>query len=118
MATRPVTVDFILEQMAGAGAMSARKMFGEYGVYRSGVLVALICDDQLFVKPSEAGRAFLAECEPAPPYPVAKPWWRVGDALLEDSDRLCDFVRLTYGELALAKTPAKKKPRAPRKGKS
>jgi TfoX/Sxy family transcriptional regulator of competence genes len=33
MATAQTTVDVILEAIGGAGAVSARKMFGEYGVY-------------------------------------------------------------------------------------
>ena len=47
------------EALAGAGAVSARKMFGEYGVYCDGKIVGLVCDDQLFVKVTEAGRAWL-----------------------------------------------------------
>jgi TfoX/Sxy family transcriptional regulator of competence genes len=34
-------------------------MFGEYGLYSSGKMVALVCDDALYVKPTAAGRAFI-----------------------------------------------------------
>ena len=56
MASSASTVEFIVEQGSAAGAVSARKMFGEYGLYRDGVMVALVCGDQLFVKPTAAGR--------------------------------------------------------------
>ena len=36
MASKQSTVDFLLDQFAGAGAVSAKKMFGEYGVYLDG----------------------------------------------------------------------------------
>ena len=31
-------------------------MFGEYGVYVDGKMIGLICDDQLYVKPTASGR--------------------------------------------------------------
>lgn len=46
MASDQDTVDYICAQMAGAGLISARKMFGEYGVYCDGNIVGLICDNQ------------------------------------------------------------------------
>ena len=61
MSTQQKTVDYILEQSAGAGTITARKMFGEYGMYCDGKVMAFICDDQLFIKPTEAGRAYLGE---------------------------------------------------------
>ncbi|MFP3631728.1 TfoX/Sxy family protein, partial [Burkholderia sp. SIMBA_045] len=72
MASHQGTVDFIVEQSALAGTVSARKMFGEYGIYCDGKMVALVCDDRLFVKPTPDGHAFLGACEQAPPYPSAK----------------------------------------------
>jgi TfoX/Sxy family transcriptional regulator of competence genes len=71
MASTQRNVDFVLEQMAEAGDVSTRKMFGEYAIYCRGKVVALFCDDQLFVKPTDAGRAFLGKVKEAPPYPGA-----------------------------------------------
>jgi DNA transformation protein len=61
MSTQPSTIDYLLEQLASAGSVSARKMFGEYGLYCDGKIVALVCDDQFFLKPTPEGRAFLGE---------------------------------------------------------
>jgi hypothetical protein len=41
MASRQTTVDFILDQIEGAGTVSAKKMFGEYGIYCDDKMVAL-----------------------------------------------------------------------------
>jgi TfoX/Sxy family transcriptional regulator of competence genes len=73
MASKQTTVNFILEQIADAGKVSARKMFGEYGIFCDGKMVALVCDDQLFVKPTLAGEEFIGECLEAVPYPGSKP---------------------------------------------
>jgi TfoX/Sxy family transcriptional regulator of competence genes len=108
MATRQRTIDFLLEQTASAGAMAARKMFGEYGLYCDGVFIGVVCDDNLFLKPTKAGAVFEAECTPAPPYPGAKPSWLVSEALIDDPERLGAFIKLTRGELAKPKTTAKK----------
>ncbi len=73
MATKPATADYLVEQLSGAGSISVKKMFGEYGVYRGDVMFALICDDELYVKDTPGGRALLAAPELKPPYPGAKP---------------------------------------------
>jgi len=72
MASRQSTVDFIIDQILAAGDVSAKKMFGEYGLYCGGKMVASICDDQLFVKTTAAGRSLLKTVTEASPYPGAK----------------------------------------------
>ena len=109
MASEQRNVDFVLEQMTGAGDVSARKMFGEYAIYCGGKLVALFCDDQLFMKPTAAGRALLGKVKEAPPYPGAKPYFLITGDRCEDGEWLSELVRTTERELPrpLAK-PARK----------
>ena len=105
-------VEFILEQIAGAGTVSARKMFGEYGLYCDGRLVALICDDRLFVKPTNAGRDYLGEVEMAQPYPQAKPWYLVAEDQWDEREWLARLIAITAAQLPLpAPKPKKKKPK-------
>ena len=99
MASQASTVAFILEQVAGAGAVSARKMFGEYALYCDGKLTALICDDQLFVKPTEAGRAHIGEVTEAPPYKGSKPFFLVSGDGWDDRDWLATLIRVSAAEL-------------------
>ncbi len=61
MASKQEFVQYIAEQLHDAGNVTYRKMFGEYGVYLDGKIVALVCDDQLFVKITEAGRKLSPE---------------------------------------------------------
>lgn len=56
MASSHEFVDSILGQIENAGLIDANKMFGEYGLYADGKLIGLICDDKLFIKPTESGR--------------------------------------------------------------
>lgn len=73
MATQQRTIDFLLEQATGAGTVTAKPMFGEYGVYVDGNMIGSVCDDELFVKPTVSGRAHAEPVSDAPPYPGAKP---------------------------------------------
>ncbi len=59
MASDKQTVAFLVEQMAGAGNIRCKAMFGEYGVYCNEVFTAMICDDQLFVKTSAISHDYL-----------------------------------------------------------
>lgn len=108
MATSQRTADFILEQSATAGDMSARKMFGEYALYCDGKTVAFICDDQLFMKPTTAAADFLDDSHLAPAYPGSKDYYCVPEDMLEDTEWLCRFIRATW---ELVPYPKPKKPK-------
>lgn len=104
-------MEFLADQMAGAGEISYRKMFGEYAVYLDGKVVALVCDNQLFVKPTAAGRAFIGAPVEAPAYPGAKNSFLIEDAF-EDRDWIAELIRITARDLPAPK-PKKPKRRDP-----
>ena len=102
MASEQSWVDYICEQIAAAGRISRRKMFGEYAVYCDGKVVALVCDNQFFVKDTPAGRAWLPRIKHGLPYPGAKPWL-VADEWLDDNEFVTELVRLTAAALPAPK---------------
>jgi TfoX/Sxy family transcriptional regulator of competence genes len=115
MASKQRTVDFVVEQMSEANEVSSRKMFGEYAIYCQRKVVALVCDDQLFVKPTAAGRAFIGDIQEGFPYPGAKPWFLIDGDRWEDRDWLSQLAKLTADELPLpGPKRAKKKVSPPR----
>lgn len=99
-------VEFVCDQMSGAGIVRFRKMFGEFAVYCDDKVVALVCDDQLFVKPTQAGRAFLGEPTEAPPYTGAKPYFLIDS--LDDREWLSQLIELTARELPPPKPKQRK----------
>lgn len=103
MASQQSTVDFLVDQMGGAGAVAARKMFGEYGLYCDGKMFALVCDDQLFVKPTAAGRDWIGVPEEAPPYPQAKPCFLIPGERWDEREWLAELARRTAAELPAPK---------------
>jgi len=108
MASDQNFANFVLDQIENAGEITAKKMFGEYGVYSDGKIFALICDNKLFIKPTEAGRDFIGNVVEAPPYTGAKSSFLIEDKI-EDREWLSELVRITVKELPEPKPKKKKK---------
>ncbi|MBP7113870.1 MAG: TfoX/Sxy family protein [Candidatus Peribacteraceae bacterium] len=109
MATTQSTADFLTAQASQAGIVRNRKMFGEYALYCDEKVVALICDDKLFVKPTDAGRNFAEQPEEAPPYPGSKPFLLIEEDRWEDRTWLSELIRITAEALPAPKPKKKKK---------
>ena len=107
MASKEETVDFILDQIKSAVSISAKKMFGEYAIYSNNKVVALVCDDMLFIKPTISGKSFIGQADEQPPYPGAKNYYLVSGDLWEDSEWLSELIKITQEELP---APKPKKP--------
>jgi TfoX/Sxy family transcriptional regulator of competence genes len=110
MASDREFVKFVCDQLCGAGEISTRRMFGEAAVYLGDKVIGLICDNQLFVKPTEPGRAKIGAPIEAPPFPGANNWFLMAD--LDDPEFLADLVRTTAAALPSPKVKAKKTSRA------
>jgi TfoX/Sxy family transcriptional regulator of competence genes len=109
MSTDRRIVDFLVDQSIGAGAVSARPMFGEYGLFCDSKMVGIIAGDQLFIKLTPGGRALTAGAEEAAPYPGAKPCLVIEPERWDDGEWMADLVRITAAELPMPKAKAAKK---------
>lgn len=107
MATRQSTVEEIMGRLNGVGGVTADRMFGEYGIRCEGKIVALICGDQLFVKPTAPGRELAGGVPEVPPYPGAKPSLLIGPERWGDTGWLMTLIRATAD--ALPSPPVKRK---------
>jgi len=113
MATDQSFIDFLVDQMREAGEITFRKMFGEYAIYCGGKVVALVCDNWLYVKPTEGGKAHIgADLVEAPPYPGATMYFLIEDKF-EDREWISDLIRITAKELPFrdSKPKLKTKPK-------
>jgi len=104
-------VEFIVEQISDECGISFKKMFGEYALYSNGKVVALVCDNQLFVKPTNAGKEYIGKYVESPAYPGAKPSLLIQDKI-EDPEWLSELILITEKELPIPKPKAKKKPKS------
>ena len=108
MAQDKIFVQEIVDMLAPLEVWS-RAMFGAYGMYCDGKFVAIVSDDQLFLKPSNADPDLFTGTEMAPPYPGAKNYHVVTADMFEDGEWLRDAVQATADALPL---PKPKKPKA------
>lgn len=117
---------------APLGGVSLRRMFGGLGVFRRGLMFALVSDHVLYMKADEETRARF-EDEGSGPFvyrgmknTVAMPYWQVPDRLLEEPDEFVDWASTAFKVAERTKKVAKAKPAkrtakaakkpAPRKG--
>ena len=104
-------VDFVVDQVQNGCDLTYRHMFGGTTLYLNGKVVALICDNQLFVKPTAAGRNYIGMVVEAPPYPGAKNSFLIQDEI-EDAEWLTELLVITERELPAPKPKKKRKKRS------
>ncbi len=111
MSTQKETVAFILEKLGDQTRFSARAMFGEYALYADGKVVALICDDQLYVKIVPASGELESLCEKGAPYQGAK------EHYLIEEDQLTHLGQLPVILHDIAESLPEKKKKKPKASK-
>ncbi len=65
-------LDFILDQLSGAGDVSYRPMMGEYVLYCRGKVIGGIYDDRFLVKPTRSALSMMPDAKKELPYEGAK----------------------------------------------
>lgn len=116
--------DFVLEQLAPAGRVTPRAMFGGVGLYLDGLFFALIDDDTLYFKTGDTNRARYEQAGSKPfcPFPdrpdQAMAYWQVPADVLEDPEQLTDWAReaLAVALARRARRPVRRRAKAARKG--
>lgn len=105
MATDKTFITTVLEKLPPL-EISAKPMFGEYELYDQGKNFALVRDNTLLVKATDAGEAIAGRVGQVSPYDGATPAYRISSAKLNDRDWIISRVMTTSKALPL---PKKKK---------
>ncbi len=108
MASDKAFLEFIVDQIENQGQVTYKSMFGEYGVFWEKKIFALVCDNKLYIKPTEGGRKYIGEVTEAPPYKGAKPSFLIEEKI-ENRKWLSELVRITVKELPEPRKKKKKK---------
>lgn len=93
----------------------ARAMFGEYGIYCDEKIVALVCDDRFYLKPTAAVDSLAVDLERCPPYPGAKDFLILDDRCMQDRAQFQRLIQATADELPAPKPKQPKRAKTPRK---
>jgi TfoX/Sxy family transcriptional regulator of competence genes len=95
-------VEYVINQIQDIGDISYKYMFGGCAIYCCGKVVALVCNNQLFVRPTQRGGKFIGIANKKPPYPGAKPHFLVEDKI-DDREWLMKLIEITSEELSKPK---------------
>jgi DNA transformation protein and related proteins len=82
--------DLLVELFDTVGGVSFRKMFGGIGIFRQGIMFALVADDTLYLKADEVS-AIDFKAEGSGPFiydgktkPHVMPYWRLPERLYDE----------------------------------
>lgn len=106
MTTAPATIAYLIDTLHPL-PLTHKRMFGEYALYLDGIVVAFVCDDTLFIKPTPTALALLPDTERGPAYPGSKDYI-IGSQLLDDPDLCTRALRAVQSD---APDPKLKKPK-------
>jgi DNA transformation protein len=86
-------VDYVIDQLAGWGDVSARKMFGGAGLYRDGTVFGLIADDVAYLKVDDSNRDEFVQAgssafRPFPAKKMTMSYYEIPADVLENRDLL------------------------------
>ena len=103
------------ELFAPLHGVTFRKMFGGVGIFKDGIMFALVSEGTLYLKGDErTSIEFAAEGSGRWTYPgmrgkaTAMPYWRLPDRLLDDPDEFAEWARKAFGVALQTKKPKKK----------
>jgi DNA transformation protein len=115
MAKSSEFVDFVLECLQPLRGVSARRMFGGSGIYKDGVMFALIAHDTLYLKVDDGNRAaYEAAGLPYFTYadkgkPIRMPYCEAPPEGFDDPEILCAWARDAFAAALRAKTPKRRR---------
>jgi DNA transformation protein len=101
--TRNEFVEYVVELMMDWATVSARKMFGGYGLYREGLMFALIVEDELFFKtdPDNVAQFERAGSRPfvyqSQTRTVQMSYWSAPAASLDAPTEMGEWCQTAYG---------------------
>jgi len=110
----PDYIQHCLELLAPIGPTRARRMFGGFGLYADDVFLALVQDEQLYLKADDTSRAEFeaAGCRPfvydAAGKSVSLGYWTAPDEAMESPALMLPWARLAFAAALRART---RKPR-------
>lgn len=109
--------DYILDLLSPLRGVSAKRMFGGYGLFKGGLMFAIILDDTLYFKTADSNRADYEDAGSAPFTYQAKgrtvtlSYWNAPPEALDDESLLLEWAAAAHRAAIETqdKKPAKKK---------
>ena len=113
-------IEHILDVLEPIGNVTARKMFGGYGIYNNKVIIGIVDEDELYFKVDESNLQNYKKLKSSPftyergdGQKIAMSYWYVPESVIEDNEKFCEFAESSYKislKNKLNKKPKNKKP--------
>jgi len=107
-------VDHLLELLEPFGPVTAKRMFGGYGIFRDGLMFGLVADSVLYFKVDDHNRADFAARE-LPPFTylknnkrVAMSYYQAPAETLDDTEIMIQWAASAYAAAQRAQKPKTK----------
>ena len=113
--------DYVLEQLAAFGPVTARPMFGGNGLFKAGVMFGLIIDGELYFKVDDTNRIdFEAKNSQPLTYEargkkIAMSYWFVPEDVIEEASELRQWAAKSHAAAVSGRKAAAAKPKARRR---
>ena len=102
-------IKHLTDCLNGTGNVRLRPMFGEYALYCSEKVVALMCDGKLYLKTTPPGREVLGDSPELPPFPGSKPHLVVTEMIMTNHDAFNSLLQATAQALPAKSKSTRKK---------
>jgi DNA transformation protein and related proteins len=110
-------VEYLLELLQPLPGVTAKRMFGGYGLFRDGLMFGLVADDTLYLKVDEQNRTDFTSRDLGPfvyqkdgkPMPMS--YYQAPGEALDNSDDMCQWAENAYQAAVRAAVAKPKKPR-------
>ncbi len=101
----------VLDLLDGWGGVSARRMFGGHGLYRRGVMFALVAEDVLYLKADDQNRPVFEAAGMGPftyeakSRTVALSYYEAPPELFDDGDAMIVWAKRAFAAALRAQKP-------------
>ena len=115
MTDQPEFVSFLLDQLASFDGVSARRMFGGHGLFRDGLMFALVADDTLYLKVDAENRPDFEAAGTAPftyereGREIALSYHEAPPDVVEAADELGEWSRKAFEAALRTRKPRRRK---------
>ncbi|MFP5285313.1 MAG: TfoX/Sxy family protein [Thermoanaerobaculia bacterium] len=106
--------DYVVDLLSPLGQASYKFMFGGYGMYLDGLMIAIVADDRLLLRADEENRPDYEALGIGPFQPYegksqSMPFYAVPDEVMDDPDELVEWARKALAATLRMKAKSGKK---------
>ncbi|NRB10608.1 MAG: TfoX/Sxy family protein [Rickettsiaceae bacterium] len=107
--------EYVVQLLSPFGEITAKFMFGGYGIYKNGLIIGIIAEDELYFKVDDSNKANYEKLDSTPFVFEGKgkkmqmSYWKVPPEILENEEILPKYLQDSYDVSINSKIKIKKR---------